>query len=226
MSQTGVISWLITRAAKNVPLQSVALDNLSEVMNVNKIFRRNRLDRFYRARFLMQGGMAFLDRIFFDATYLEMLTSDEVLAVGSHEFTHLNRRHGLKKFLRLILPSIIIGAIIGFLVSFNFALLGFVPLLSIFGKNASILLLGVLSFALVYMACLYVNSKWLCQQETECDLSAVKYVNGEAMVSALIKLNNLRPKRITRLDRFLPKLYPPLEERINAIRTAEREKKS
>ena len=84
----------------------------------------------------------------------------------------------------------------------------------------------MLAFAISYFSNLFVNSKWLCQQETACDLSAVRYVYGEAMVSALIKLNNIRPKKTTRLDRFLPKLYPTLEERINAIRTADQEQKN
>jgi len=45
------------------------------------------------------------------------------------------------------------------------------------------------------------------------------------MVLALIKLNNIRPRRITRVEWLLPKIYPTIEERINDIKTAEESKK-
>ena len=216
----GLISWLITKASKDIPFQSEPLDDLAEVMQVTKILKKSKLDRYYRVRSLLQGGMAFLDRIFFDAKYLEALLPDEVLAVGAHEFNHLNQRHGIKKFLRLILPPTIIGAIVGLIVFFNFALIDYIPFVKNLGKIASILLTGLLSCFISYMAGLYVNAKWCRQQETECDLSSVKYLNSEAMASALIKFNNLRHRKMTLLDRLLPRLYPTLEQRINDIRNA------
>ena len=217
--KTGLISSLI-KVTKNVPFQSDSLDVLAEVMHVTKILKRSKLDRYYKAPSLLQGGMAFLDRIFFDAKYFETLLPDEVLAVGAHEFTHLTQRHGIKKFLRLMLPPIMIGVAAGLIVISNFTLISHFPFIVDWGKIDDSLLVGLLFFFFSYLVGLNVNAKWCRRQETNCDLSSVQFLNSEAMAQALIKLNNLRPKRITRLDRLLPKLYPTLEERINDIRTA------
>ncbi len=213
----GIFSFLIVRLLKAKSFQSESLDELAEAMQVNKILKRSKLDRYYRARFLLQGGMAFSDRIFFDAKYLETLLPDEVLAVGAHEFTHLNQRHGIKKFLRLILPPLIIGIIVGLIIFFNFALIGSILFVKDWGKIESIILTGFLSFFIAYLAGLYINAKWCRQQETNCDLSSVKFLKSDVMLSSLIKLNNLRPRKMALLDRLLPKLYPTLEQRINDI---------
>jgi Zn-dependent protease with chaperone function len=213
----GIFEFLIVRLLKAKSFQSESLDELAEAMQVTKILKRSKLVRYYRARFLLQGGMAFSDRIFFDAKYLETLLPDEVLAVGAHEFTHLNQRHGIKKFLRLILPPLIIGIIVGLIIFFNFALIGSIPIVKEWGKIESFILTGFLSFFIAYLAGLYINANWCRQQETNCDLSSVKFLKSDVMLSALIKLNNLRPRKMTLLDRLLPKLYPTLEQRINDI---------
>lgn len=222
----GLISWLITRASKDIPFQSEPLDDLAEVMQVTKILKKSKLDRYYRVHSLLLGGMAFLDRIFFDGKYLETLLPDELLAVGAHEFTHLNQRHGIKKFFRLILPPIIIGVVVGSIVFSNFKLIARFPFIVDLGKVEDGLLIVLLSCFVAYLAGLYVNAKWCRQQETDCDLSSVKYLNSEAMASALIKLNNLRPRKLTLLDRLLPRLYPTLEQRTNDIRNAVAEKET
>jgi len=213
----GIFEFLIVRLLEAKSFQSESLDELAEAMQVTKILKRSKLVRYYRARFLLQGGMAFSDRIFFDAKYLETLLPDEVLAVGAHEFTHLNQRHGIKKFLRLILPPLIIGIIVGLIIFFNFALIGSIPIVKEWGKIESFILTGFLSFFIAYLAGLYINANWCRQQETNCDLSSVKFLKSDVMLSALIKLNNLRPRKMTLLDRLLPKLYPTLEQRINDI---------
>jgi Zn-dependent protease with chaperone function len=217
-----LISWLL----KASPFPSESLDNLAEIMQVTKVLKISKLDRYYKVRFLQVGGMAFLDRVFFDAKYLETLLAEEVLAVGAHEFTHLNQRQGIKKFWRLLVPALLIGAIIGALVFFNFAFIDPVSFFNNWGKVLSSLFAAVFSSFFALIAGFYVNAKWLRQQETECDLSSVKFLNGEPMISALIKLNNLRPKKMMRLERLLPRLYPTLEQRINDIRTAAENKKS
>ena len=191
-------------------------------MQVTKILKKDRLDRYYKMRLLV-GGMSSFDRVFFDANYLALLSPDEVVAVGAHEFTHLNRRHGIKKFCRLIMPALMTGVVIGSLVFFNFSHINALLLVN-FGKTTSSLLAAILSSFLAYVGCLYVNAKWFRQQEKTCDLSAVKISHGKAMISALIKLNNLRPRKKTRLEQLLPKLYPTFEERINYISSATNEK--
>jgi Zn-dependent protease with chaperone function len=220
--QLGIFGSIVSRLFKAKPFQIESLDQLAEVMKVAKILKKNKLDRYYNASFLRQGGMASSGRVFFDAKYLEMLLPGEVLAVAAHEFTHLNRRHGLKKFVRLSLPAILIGTLFGVFVLFNFGLIASFPIFSNLGKVESCLGLGVFSVLAAMIASSFVNAKWLRQQETDCDLSSVEFLNGESMVSALIKLNEIRPMRFE--SRLIPKLYPTLEERIRDIRLVQAKK--
>jgi len=217
-----LMSWLL----KASPFPSESLDNLAEIMHVTKILKKSKLDRYYKMRFLPAGGMASLDRVLFDAKYLATLLPEEVLAIGAHEFTHLNQRHGRKRFWRLVVPAIMIGTVIGFLVFFNFALINSVHFLNNWGKVESSLFAAVFVGLFALTAGTYVNAKWLRQQETECDLSTIKFSNDEAMISSLIKFNKLHPKQKTRLDRLIPMTYPTLEQRINDIRTATENKKN
>jgi Zn-dependent protease with chaperone function len=218
----GTISWLITRAKKDKVFQSESLDNLAEVMQVTKILKKSKSDRYYKTH-TVQGGLAFLDRVFFDTKYFEPLLPDEILAVGAHEFTHINSEHAKKKVCRLLLPAIIIGSIIALIVFSNFAL--FSSPFNMFGKNISSAMAGVFSCFIALICSFYLNAKWLRQQETDCDLSSVKFLNNGPMASALIKLSNLYPKKTTPLDRFFPKLYPSLEQRIRDIQTAAENKR-
>jgi Zn-dependent protease with chaperone function len=148
-----------------------------------------------------------------------------VLAVAAHELTHLKKRHGTKKFFRLTVPSATFGVLMGGFVFFNFASIDPIPLVGSLGKVVSSLLAALFFGFFGLVAALFVNARWLRSQETECDLSSVKYLNGEPMITAMIKLNNLRPQRQTRIERFLPKLYPTIEQRINDIRAAAENKK-
>ena len=215
----GVISSLLSRLLKASSFPSEPLDNLADAMQVKKILGAKKLERYYNVRFLAVGGMAFLDKVFFDSTYLQVLLPDELLAVASHEFTHLKKRHGTKKFFRLTAPASIIGVLIGLLVFFNFESFNSIPLVGSLGNAISGLLAAVFFGFFALVACLYVNANWLRSLETECDLSSVKYLNGEPMIQALIKLNNLRPRNI-RIERLLPKVYPRIEQRINDIHQA------
>jgi Zn-dependent protease with chaperone function len=220
----GIFGSILSRLFKAKPFQSESLDQLAEVMKVAKILKKNKLDRYYTASFLRQGGMASSGRVFFDAKYFEKLLPGEVMAVAAHEFTHLNCRHGLKKFVRLLLPAILIGTSIGVFVFFNFGLITSLPIFSNLGKVESCLGLGVFSILGAMIASSFVNARWLRQQETDCDLSSVEFLNGESMVSALIKLNELRSMRFE--SRLIPKLYPSLEERISDIQKAEKKAKT
>jgi Zn-dependent protease with chaperone function len=189
-------------------------------MQVTKILRVDKLDRYFNVGFLAVGGMAFLDRIFFDSRFLQVLLPDELLAVAAHEFTHLKKRHGTKKFFRLTVPAAIVGILMGLLIFFNFSIVTTIPIIGSLGNVISGLLAAIFFGFFALVAGLYINAKWLRSQETECDLSSVKFLNGEPMIQALIKLNNLRPRRMPRLERWLPKVYPTIEQRINDIHTA------
>lgn len=169
--------------------------------------------------------MAFLDRVFFDSKFLEILLPDELQAVAAHEFTHIKKRHGIKKFFRLTVPMATVGVVIGLFVFSNFTLMDQIPIVGNLGKVVVSLLAALFFGFFTLIAAFRINAKWLRQQETICDLSAVEYLNGESMVTAVIKLNNLRPKRNTRLEQLLPKIYPTIEQRINDIRAATENKK-
>ena len=219
-----IINSFLARLLKASPFPSESLDNLAKTMHVSRILKKTKLDRYYKAR-LRVGGMAFLDRIFFDTNYFNTLLPDEVLAVAAHELTHLKKRHGTKKFFRLTVPSATIGVLMGFIVFFTFTAINAIPLVGSLGKVVSSLLATLFFGFFGLVAALFANAKWLRNQETECDLSSVKYLNGEPMITAMIKLNNLRPQRNTRIERVLPKLYPTIEQRINDIRAAAENKK-
>jgi hypothetical protein len=59
----GIISALISRVLKASPFPSESLDKLAEIMQVTKVLKINKLDRYYKVR-LRVGGMAFLGRSF------------------------------------------------------------------------------------------------------------------------------------------------------------------
>jgi Zn-dependent protease with chaperone function len=219
-----MLSKAVSKFLKATPFPSESLDNLADAMLITKFSKIDKLDRYYRVRFLSTGGMAFLDRVFFDSNYLEILLPDELQAVAAHEFTHLKNRHGTKKFFRLTVPMVAVGAFVGLFFFFNFTSIGTFPLISNLGKVATSLLAALLFGFLGLFAALHVNAEWLRSRETECDLSTIKYLNGTPMILALIKLNNIRQRRITRIDKLIPKIYPTIEQRISDLRIASENK--
>ncbi len=94
----GILSFLATGHYKDNPFQSESLDNLAELMQVSPILKRDKSKRYYKVPFLPAGGLSFVDRVFFDAKYLEMLLPEELRALGAHEFTHIKEKHGKNGF--------------------------------------------------------------------------------------------------------------------------------
>ena len=206
---------------RSKPFQSEPLDRLAETMHTSKILNRSKCKRYYKARFLREGCCAYVDVIFFDTKYYDDLLPEELLAVGAHEFNHINNNHGIKRFMRIICPAIATTAIIGLLVVANYASINSALFFNTLEGSLFFTFALMLSLSLPYFASFYINAKWFQQQETQCDLSAVKFANGEALISALVKLNTLRPnKRKCSDSRFSLRLYPTLEQRTNNIRTA------
>jgi Zn-dependent protease with chaperone function len=222
----GIISAFLSRILKASSFPSESLDNLADAMQVNEILRAKKSERYYNVGFLAVGGMAFLDRIFFDNRFLQVLFPDELLAVAAHEFTHLKKKHGTKKFFRVTVPAVIVGILMGLLVFFNFSIFTTIPVVGSLGKIVFGLFSALFFGFFTLVSGLYINAKWLRQQETECDLSSVEFLNGDSMIQALIKLNNLRLRRMPRLERWLPKVYPTIEQRISDIHTAAENKKN
>jgi Zn-dependent protease with chaperone function len=140
-----------------------------------------------------------------------MLSPDEVLAIGAHEFNHIAKRHIAKRLPRTVLPAAMLAVLIGYLFFIN---------------SASFLFIAsgvVLSFFFFLFGSYYVNAKWFRKQETESDLSAVEFVNGAAMISALARL---RPQKTSWLFKLIPHTHPTIEQRIHNIQAAMNTKNS
>lgn len=203
------------------PFQSDELDRLAEAMVIPEVLKESKSRRYFKVHYLKAGCLSYIDRVFFDSEYLNSLLPDELLAVGAHEFTHIKERHATKLFYRIFGSAIAVAAVIGYLVFVNFELIDSILFFSNSGKGLSSLFVAALSYMPAWFASFCVNAKLNRRQETECDLNTVKFADGEAMISALIKLSGLRPKKTQRFkSRLLPVTYPTLDQRIKDIRSA------
>lgn len=186
------------------PFEVPALDALAEHMRAASILKKDRFHRYYKSSILPIPCLAYSDALVFNENYLQMLSADGVLAVGAHEFNHIAKKHIVKRLPRTVLPSAVLAAVVGYIVS-----------------NSASLLLAALAVGLSFFAFLlgsyYANAKYLRKQETESDLSAVEYVNGAAMISALAIL---RPQKTGWLTKLLPHIHPTIEQRIHDIQAA------
>ncbi len=219
--KVGVLSVITAWMLRAKPFQSDSLDRLAESMNATRILKRRKLQRYYRAPMLANCCVSYSDAVFFDSTYFDNLSSEELLAVGAHEFNHINKKHDMQKIKRQILPALLVGALLGFLAYINFNVLNSFISLNQVGQLSFGLLIMLVSFIILLSASFYFNAEWLRHLETQSDLSAVNYVNGEALISALTKLSELRPKKSKHKEsRFFPKTYPTVEQRIANIRGA------
>ena len=215
----GVLSSITAWMLRAKQFQSDPLDELAESMNTTRLLKRGKLQRYYRAPMLANCCVSYSDAVFFDSEYFDNLSSKELLAVGTHEFNHIIEKHDTQKIKRQILPALLVGALLGFLAYVNYGVLNsFIPLSQV-GQTCFSILVLLVSFIILLTASYYFNAEWLRQLETQSDIRAVSYVNGEALISALTKLSKLRPKRTNRKkSRFFPKTYPTIEQRITDIR--------
>lgn len=211
----GLINYILTGSLKEEPFVSESLDILVEQMQVQRILKRGKLERYYRPSFLRAGCLAYLDRIFFDSSYLDLLTTEELLAVGAHELNHIKERHGEKRFTRVFVPSILVACIVAILAFYNNEIIRNIVFFSTTPPLFSVFVVSFLSLPFGLIMFLFINAKWNRRQEIKCDLSAE---NGEAMISALNKLYSIRKQ--TKFAKWLPALYPTQAERIAAIRKA------
>jgi Zn-dependent protease with chaperone function len=216
-----ILSSLVCLLYKAKPFASEPLDKLAEKMNCKAILERSPLQRYYKVGVLQACSLSYNEIVLFDAKYVETLSPDEFLAVGAHEFTHIIKRHGIKRFCRMLLPGIILAPVVSLTVTMNKALLLKITLLNQIGMTPIIEFSGAFSFVALFLVCLYINAPWNRQRETECDINAAKCTNREAMISALnkgSKIHSLDRKGL--IYRLSPKLYPSLDQRIKNIRLA------
>jgi Peptidase family M48 len=201
----GSISSIIVRLLRAQPFEMQALDTIAERMKATSILKKDKFHRYYKSSILPIPCLAYSDALVFNSNYYQMLTPDEVLAVGAHEFNHIAKKHIAKRLPRTVLPAAVLTAVIGYLFFIN---------------SASFLLFAsvvVLSFFFFLFGSYYVNAKWFRKQETESDLSAVEFVNGAAMISAL---ERLRPQKISWLFKLMPHTHPTIEQRIHDVQEA------
>jgi Zn-dependent protease with chaperone function len=195
----------MVRLLRAQPYEMPALDSLAEKMKAASILKEDRFHRYYKSSILPIPCLAYSDALVFNENYYQMLSPDEVLAVGAHEFNHLAKKHIAKRLPRTVLPASVLAVVVCYL---------------FFIYSAPFLFTTVavgLSFFLFLFGSYYVNAKWFRKQETESDLSAVEFVNGAAMISAL---SMLRPQKTGWLAKLMPHTHPTIEQRIQSIQAA------
>jgi Zn-dependent protease with chaperone function len=192
----------MVRLLRAQPFEMRELDTLATSMKATSILKKDRFHRYYKSSILPIPCLAYSDALVFNSNFLQMLAIDEVLAVAAHEFNHLAKRHIAKRLPRTVLPASMFAIGVGYLCFIN---------------SDSFLFIAsavFLSFFLFLLGSYYVNARWLRKQETESDLSAVEFVNGAAMISALARL---RPQNTSLISKLLPHTHPNIEQRINDI---------
>ncbi|SMD30410.1 M48 family metallopeptidase [Picrophilus oshimae] len=138
--------------------------------------------------------------VFITRLLMNILDVDEVTAVMAHEFAHIKLRHNLK-------TSIINFAVILFLI--NIALYG-LTLDSFAG-----IMLPVISIIIYMFFTTFLLNYIKRRNEINADLTAIKYVNPDYLISALHKIENLEifSRRIS--DIYLD--HPSIDRRISII---------
>lgn len=201
----------MVRLLRAQPFEMQALDTLAESMKATSILKKNKLQRYYKSSILPIPCLAYSDALVFNSNYYQMLSPDEVLAIGAHEFNHIAKRHIAKRLPRTVLPAAVLAVVIGYLFLID---------------SASFLYMAsavVLSFIFFLFCSYYVNAKWFRKQETESDLSAAEFVGAAAVISALA---TLRPQKTSLLFKLLPHTHPTIEQRIQDIQAAVNTKNS
>jgi hypothetical protein len=201
----GFMSSIMVRLLRAQPFEMQALDTLAENMKVASILKKDKLQRYYKSNILPIPCLAYSDALVFNSNYYQMLSPDEILAIGAHEFNHIAKRHIAKRLPRTVLPAAALAAVIGYLFLIN---------------SSSFLFIAsavFLSFIFFLFCSYYVNAKWFRKQETESDLSAAEFVGATAVISALARL---RPQKTSWLFKLLPHTHPTIEQRINNVQAA------
>ena len=207
----GLLSSIMALLLRTQPFELHELDTIAENMQVTSILKKDRFHRYYKSSILPIPCIAYSDALVFNSNYYQMLSLDEILAIGAHEFNHIARRHIVKRLPRTVLPAAILAVLIGYLFfinSFSF----------LFITSAV-----VLFFFFFLFSSYYANAEWFRKQETESDLRAVEFVNGAAMISALARLH---PQKTSWISKLIPHIHPTIEQRIHNIQASMNTKNS
>jgi STE24 endopeptidase len=162
-------------------------------------------------------GLGRIKRIVLFDTLVSSMTEDEVLAVLAHEIGHEKKKHVLKMTAVSIAFSFLSFWVLSVLMKWSelYAAFGFASP----SKHAMLLILGLVSGpATFFLAPAF--SAWSRKHEYAADAFAAAAAGGEALSSALVRLNrenasNLWPHP---LYSFWHYSHPTLRERLAAIR--------
>jgi Zn-dependent protease with chaperone function len=195
------------------PFDSPQLDELAERMGVLR--RLNKKQRYFFSRrdysaFSFPGGIAF------GKWYWDSLDDGERMAIAAHEFSHIRSNDGVRRFLRIALPSLVVTLAIMIAVSSELPYSASAAVLEGAGVGIGTVLVFALSFTLLSL----INAPWRRRTELDCDADAAKYANGEDLIRALSFWESAisEKARKTMRYRILSRYYPTLAQRTERIR--------
>jgi Zn-dependent protease with chaperone function len=208
------LAYRIVRSRRRLePFDSPQLDELAERMGVLK--RLNKKQRYFFSRrtysaFSFPGGIAF------GKWYWDSLDDGERTAIAAHEFSHIKSNDGVKRFLRIALPSLVITLAIMIAISSILPYTASAFVLEGVGVGMGTVLVFMLSYTLLSL----INAPWRRRTELDCDADAAKYANGEDLIRALFFWESVISQKVRKTIRYriLSRYYPTLAQRTEAIR--------
>lgn len=201
------------------PFDSPQLDVLAERMGVlRQLDRKHRYflsSRGYSA-FSFPGGIAF-GRAFWNA-----IDDGERLAIAAHEFSHIKSRDMEKRFLRIVLPPVVVTLAV------------MIPLITLWVNDLpdsetllAFIVVAVGTAALyssTYTTTSLLGASWRRRMELSCDEDAARFTNGEDLIRALSLWHDAadRVGKKNIRTRIQGRFYPSLAERAAAVRAVTR----
>jgi STE24 endopeptidase len=165
-------------------------------------------------------GFGAAKRIVFFDTLLARLSGDEIEAVLAHELGHFKRKHVLKRLIVTFLISLVLLALLGWLVQHTwfYTQLGVLP--SMEGGNDALAL--ILFFLVLPVFVFFVSplgSLTSRKHEFEADAFAAGQTRAEDLVSALVKLYQDNASTLTPDPLYTAFYYshPPASQRIDRL---------
>ena len=165
-------------------------------------------------------GLGAAKRVVFYDTLLQRLSSAEVEAVLAHELGHFKHKHVLKRIVVIFAMSLAGLALLGWLANQSsfYVGLGVAPNLSA-PNDALALLLFMLVLPPFTFFVTPVMAHFSRRDEFQADAYACAQADGQALASALLKLNEDNAATLTP-DRLYVRFYyshPPASERLAAL---------
>ncbi len=165
-------------------------------------------------------GFGAAKRIVFFDTLLARLSGEEIEAVLAHELGHFKRRHVLKRLVVTFLISLVLLALLGWLVQhvWFYTQLGVTPSLE-GGNDALALILFFLVLPVFVFFISPLGSLSSRRHEFEADAFAAGQTRAEDLVSALVKLYQDNASTLTPDPLYTAFYYshPPASQRIDRL---------